>query len=94
MDALNSGLGARLYRIFLLAVLFGVLWAKGYLWTVFIFALFLYLFETIVKPLLEIEAARGKAESEPESQPEPEPERPPRRGGGRSRWKWPPEDQG
>jgi hypothetical protein len=89
MDELNLGLGRRLYRIFLLAVLFGVLWAKAYLWTLFIFALLLYLFETIVKPILEIEAAR-KAGPEPESQPEPRRSR----GGGRTRWKWTPEDPG
>ena len=38
--------GRRLYRLFLLSVLFGVLWAKGYLWSVFILAILLYLYDT------------------------------------------------
>jgi hypothetical protein len=85
MDDSRIPLGRRLYRIFLLSALFGVLWAKGYLWTIFLLALVLYLIETILLPALEMEAAR-KAEVEPEPEP------PPRRGGGRTRWEWTPED--
>lgn len=95
MDEIRVTLGRYLYRIFLLSVLFGILWTKGYLWTVFVFALLLYLFETILKPILELEAARRfDLEPEPLSEPEPhtEPEPPPRRRGGRTRWKWTPED--
>lgn len=85
MDHDRGALGRLFYRIFLLSILFGILWVKGYLWTVFIIALLLYLFETIVKPIAEMEAAR---KLDLDSKPEP----PPRRGGGRTRWKWAPED--
>ena len=88
MEEIAIGFGRRFYRIFLLSVVFGILVYKGYLWTTFLVALFLYLFEVIVKPILEMEAAR-KLESEPEPTEETPP---PRRGGGRARWKWTPED--
>jgi hypothetical protein len=44
--------GRRLYRLFLLSVLFGVLWVKGFLWSVFVLAIILYLYDTIVIPAL------------------------------------------
>jgi hypothetical protein len=85
------GLGRRLYRMFLLSILFGVLWVKGFLWTAFIIALLLYLFDTILIPVLAMQSVElPEPGSEPE--PEPEPEPPPRRGRARGRWKWPPED--
>jgi hypothetical protein len=80
-DDLNEPIdvGRRLYRMFLLAILFGVLWVKGYLWSAFVFALLLYLYDAIIKPARETEAI---------DLPEPGP--PPRKK--RSRWKWEPED--
>jgi hypothetical protein len=85
------GIGRRLYRIFLLSILFGVLWVKGFLWSAFIVALLLYLYDTIVIPAL---AAQAIDLPEPDTEPEPEsePEPPARRGRGRGRWKWPPEE--
>jgi hypothetical protein len=84
------GVGRRLYRIFLLSVLFAVLWVKGYLWSAFILALLLYLYDTIVIPALTarpIEIADPEdAEPEVEDVPKPSPRR------GRARWKWKPED--
>ncbi|SRR5579883_569031 len=85
----ETALGRRLYRIFLLSILFGVLWIKGFLWTAFIVALMLYLLDTIILPALAIQAMELQ---ETEGQAEAEPERPPRRGGGRGRWKWPPDE--
>jgi hypothetical protein len=78
-DDVPLALGRRLYRMFLLSILFGVLWVKQYLWTAFVFALLLYVLDTIVLPALAMEAARV-ADPEPPSRPE------------RSRWKWTPED--
>lgn len=76
MDDLAISLGRRLYRIFLLAVLFGILIYKGYLWTTFLLVLFLYLFEAIIMPVLAMEAAR-RLEPEPEPNEEPPPRRRP-----------------
>lgn len=87
------GLGRRLYRIFLLAILFGVLWVKGFLWSAFIIALVLYLYDAIVVPALAMQAIElAGSENEPASENEPVPQPPPRRGRGRGRWKWPPEE--
>jgi hypothetical protein len=89
LPADEFGLSRRLYRIFLLSILFGVLWIKGFLWSAFIVALILYLLDTVVLPALAMQAVQMP---EAEDQPEAEPEPPPRRGGGRGRWKWPPEE--
>ncbi len=48
--------GRRAHRIFLLAILFGVLGMKGFLWTAFIIALLLYLFDLIILPVLSVRA--------------------------------------
>jgi hypothetical protein len=87
------GLGRRLYRIFLLSILFGVLWVKGYLWTAFVIALLLYLYDAIVIPALTvrpIEIAELEEEADKEVELPPKPSASPRRG--RTRWKWKPED--
>ena len=73
--------GRRLYRLFLLSVLFGVLWAKGYLWSIFVLAILLYLYDTIVIPALTAQTINI-----------PDAERPSRRG--RTPWKWNPEEPG
>ena len=78
-------LGRRLYRMFLLSILFAVLWVKGYLWSAFLLALLLYVWDAMVVPVLTMEAARSR-ETEPPSRPEP-PSLPKR-----TRWKWTPED--
>jgi hypothetical protein len=72
-------LGRRLYRLFLLSILFGVLWVKGYLWTSFIFALLLYLYDAIILPSLATQSIE-LPDVEPPSRRE------------RSRWKWSPDD--
>ncbi len=41
-----------IYRLFLLSIMFGVLWVKGYLWWAFGIALLLYLGDTFIIPLL------------------------------------------
>ncbi len=71
--------GRRLYRLFLLFVLFGVLWAKGYLWSVFVLAILLYLYDTIVIPALTTQTINI-----------PDAEPPSRRG--RTPWRWNPEE--
>ena len=87
------GIGRRLYRIFLLSILFGVLWVKGFLWSAFIVALVLYLCDVIVVPALAMQAIElSESASEPETENEPVPLPHPRRGRGRGRWKWPPEE--
>ncbi len=73
------GLGRRLYRIFLLSILFAVLWVKGYLWTAFIIALLLYAYEIVIRAALA-----GQAIEIPDDEPAP------RRGN--RRWKWKPEE--
>ena len=86
---ISSSLGGRLYRIFLLSILFGVLWVKAYLWTAFIFALLLYLYDAIVIPALTmnpIEMAEPDDQRDQEDVPKPSPRR------GRTRWKWKPGD--
>jgi hypothetical protein len=77
-DSLDPG--RRLYRLFLLSIFFGVLWVKGYLWTVFICAILLYLYDAIVIPALATQSINI-----------PEADEPPSRRG-RSRWKWTPEE--
>jgi hypothetical protein len=72
-------LGRRLYRLFLLSILFGVIWVKGYLWSAFVIALVLYLFDVVVIPARATETIEI-----------PDVEPPSRRE--RSRWKWRPED--
>ena len=71
----------RVYRIFLLAILFGVLGLKGYLWSAFIFALLLYLFDVIILPVRSMESFEI-----PDKEERPDVETPPRRR--RRRWQW------
>jgi hypothetical protein len=73
--------GRRVYRLFLLAILFGILVMKGYLWTAFIFALLLYLFDVIILPVLSIQSFAISDKEEI-----PDVETPPRRR--RRRWQW------
>jgi hypothetical protein len=77
--------GRRVYRLFRLAILFGILVMKGYLWTALIFALLLYLFDAIVLPVLSIQSFEilDKEEIRDEDPP-------PRRK--RRRWQWNPDD--
>jgi hypothetical protein len=77
--------GRRVYRLFLLAILFGILVLKSYLWTAFIFALLLYLFDTLVLPVLSIQSVEMRDQDEI-----PDVEPPPRRR--RRRWQWNPDD--
>jgi hypothetical protein len=77
--------GRRVYRLFLLAVLFGVLGMKGFLWTAFVIALLLYLFDAIILPVLSFRAIEI-----PDKEEIPEEETPPRRR--RRRWQWNPDD--
>jgi hypothetical protein len=71
--------GRRLYRLFLLSILFGVLWVKGYLWSVFILALLMYLFDAFILTVMASQTIEI-----------PDVEPPPRRG--RRRWQWNPDD--
>jgi hypothetical protein len=59
-------IGTRFYRIFLLSLIFGVLWVKGYLWWVFSVALLLYLGDALIIPFIS-------AASEYSRQPSPPP---------------------
>ncbi len=77
--------GRRAYRLFLLAILFGILGMKGYLWTAFIFALLLYLFDAIILPVLSIQSFEI-----PDKEEIPDEDPPPRRK--RRRWQWNPDD--
>ena len=90
-EGLDISLGRRLYRIFLLSILFGVLWVKAYLWTAFLLALMLYFLDSFL-PILAV--AMQQAERAPAPPPAPElpsePELPSRPD--RSRWKWTPKD--
>jgi hypothetical protein len=45
-------LGTRIYRVFLLAIVFGVLWVKEYLWMAFLLSLLLFLGDTLLMPVL------------------------------------------
>ncbi len=47
-------LGAHLYRIALLCIMFAVLWVKEYLWSAFILALLLLLANTLIIPILQL----------------------------------------
>jgi hypothetical protein len=78
-ETLSLPLGHRLYRMFLLSILFAVLWVKGYLWSAFLLALLLLIWDAVVVPVLATEAARSR-DPDPPSRPE------------RTRWKWTPED--
>jgi hypothetical protein len=77
--------------MFLLSILFAVLWVKGYLWSAFLFALLLYVWDAIVVPVLAMEAARNPV-PEPPSRPEPSSRPEPPSRPERTRWKWTPED--
>jgi hypothetical protein len=56
MKKYSADLGIRIYRIFLLAIIFGVLWVKAYLWTALILALLLFLGDTLLMPVLRAAA--------------------------------------
>ena len=56
MKGNNPEWGTQLYRLFLLGIMFGVLWQKGYLWTAFLMALLLYLGDRLVIPMIQIAA--------------------------------------
>jgi hypothetical protein len=60
-------MGTRIYRIFLLSWVLGVLWAKGYLWWVFGIALLLYVWDAILFPFIVQGGVSLPESSEPES---------------------------
>jgi hypothetical protein len=83
--------GRRIYRLFLLAILFGILGMKGYLWTAFIFALLMYLFDALVVPALSVESFEISDRAEaPDAEEIPDAAPTPRRR--RRRWQWNPDD--
>jgi hypothetical protein len=69
-------IGTWIYRLFLLSLIFGVLWVKGYLWWVFSIALLLYLWEMLVLPFLSVASQYSSRPSLPPRRPSPVP-RPP-----------------
>ena len=54
MKKKNLEWGTRLYRLFLLSIMFSVLWVKEYLWSAFILALLLFLGDTFIVPMLQV----------------------------------------
>ena len=54
MKKINQQWGSHLYRLFLLVIMFGVLWQKGYLWSAFLMALLLFLADTLFFPIVRI----------------------------------------
>lgn len=57
--------GTHIYRLFLLSIVFGVLWVKGYLWWAFTMALLLFLGDTCISPMLRIAASMSPDDSAP-----------------------------
>src|SRR5204863_8197885 len=66
-DQLN--IGTRIYRLFLLSLIFGVLWVKGYLWWVFSIALLLYLSDTFLFPMISAASEYSRPSSGPQRMP-------------------------
>lgn len=54
MKKINQQWGTHLYRLFLLVIMFGVLWQKGYLWSAFLMALLLFLADTLFFPIVRL----------------------------------------
>src|SRR5438046_7947492 len=66
-DQLN--IGTRIYRLFLLSLIFGVLWVKGYLWWVFSIALLLYLSDTFLMLFVSAASEYSRQPSRPQRPP-------------------------
>src|SRR4051794_7908733 len=65
----HLNLGTRIYRLFLLSFIFGVLWVKGYLWWVFSIALLFYLSDTLLFPMISVASEYSRPSSGPQRLP-------------------------